>query len=514
MFLHSGASLHGHEFSKRATPAVAPVNLRNPLLRSAWSAPVSKTSVLASEPPLSHDNEFVSGLKRSPTYPEPAVRSPDNASAMSGEPTGDQVGSPLKTMGGDEESIVSDTDVSAVSSSRHQKRRSGIQNSTTYVLAHPPPKLRTKQRIIHMRPNLVLQIQQVTPGMRPRPTIDVYPSFAGARSIMAPLLRSVPGIAGIKRELSGQDIMLVRSEDYASQISGSESENDEDSIMARDLLAVLSPCKTEDKAEIIMGEGVVWAATTRTNGNSFCYEFTSITPMGTTVTARWVRKQVVSSSLPGTPTSPSPKPQFSDTKFTFSFLEPGCRRHPVLATLSSTSLNIPDAYTTVSQSPDRTSPEAQSPSLPSSPSRGDPSQTERRVKALEEWQKSFISVSAVWVALRHSWAPNFRPEDFMPLRTSAIAPIENSTPGRRRSLSASTESTPSRKHSVKMRQHILRTTSDGPRRSTSTGAAFMQKRRAIIAENDAGIDMGEANSKSKHRKWKNMTTWFRKLSGR
>ena len=628
MFLHSGASLHGHEFSKRATPAVAPVNLRSPLLRSAWSAPVSRTSVLASEAPPPHDNGTVSGFKWPPTFPEPALQASDNALVIPAEHTSDQPGSASETMDRDEESVVSDTDISAVSSSRQQKRRSGIQKGTTYVLAHPPPKLRTKQRIIHMRPNLVLQIQQVTPGMRPRPTIDVYPSFAGARSIMAPLLRSVPRIAGIKRELSGQDIMLVRSEDYASQVSGFESENDEDSIMARDLLAVLSPSKTEDKAEIIMGEGVVWSATTRSNGNSFSYEFTSITPMGTTITARWVRKQVVSSSLPGTPTSPSPKstkPQFSDTKFTFSFLEPGCRRHPVLATLSSTSLNIPDTYTTVPQSPDRASSEAQGSSSPNSLAGGDQSQTKRHTKPLEEWQKSFISVSAVWVALRHSWAPEFRPEDFMPLRTSATAPVESSTHGRRRSLSVSTDLTPSspysegvgrRKHSVRVRQPMLRTTSDGPRRATSTGAAFMQKRRAVLADHNGvqpsnnghdkvaklnrralsgdwniglpksirenslagslvdavsisnndensrrspalapppmpvkrrtvsaysplssltpdnsefdavdanetttaavfkGIDTGEANSKPKHRKWKNMTAWFRKLSGR
>ncbi|KAK5626067.1 hypothetical protein RRF57_001782 [Xylaria bambusicola] len=496
MFLHSGASLHGHEFSKRATLAAAPVNLRKPLLRSTWSAPVSSTSILATGAPPSQNHEILPGLKGSTTCPEFVDQTLNNALVVSGELMNDQLRLSPETMSGDEESVVSDTDVSGVSSSLRQKRRSGVQKSTTYVLAHPPPKVRTKQRIIHMRPNLVLQIQQVTPGLRPKPTIDVYPSFAGARSIMAPLLRSVSGIAGIKRELSGQDIMLVRSEDYASQNLRSESENDEDSIMGRDLLAVLSPSKTEDKAEIIMAEGMVWVATTRSGGNSFSYEFTSITPMGTTITARWVRKQIVSSSMPGTPTSPSQKSmksQFSDIKFTFSFLEPGCRRHPILATLSSTSLNIPDTYTTVTQTPGRGSPEAQSPSLPNSPSRGDQGQTERRTKSLEEWQKSFISVSAVWVALRHSWAPEFRPEDFMPSRTSAAPQVEGSLQGRRRSLSASTDSAPPspytegmgrRKHSLSIRQHVLRSTSDVPKRATSTGAAFIKKRRAMLAEND------------------------------
>ncbi|RWA10251.1 hypothetical protein EKO27_g4847 [Xylaria grammica] len=601
------------------TPAVPnSVHLRNPLLRSTSSQPASKASTLVSKAPLSRDNGTVSDLKEYSTYREAAAQTMDDALATSE----DLVASQSDTMSGDETSIISDTDVSSVP----QKRRSGTQKSTTFVLAHPPPKLRTKQRIIHMRPNLVLQIQQITPGLRPRPTIDVYPSFAGARSMMTPLLKSVPRIAGIKRELSGQDILLVRSEDYAPQASGSESD-DEDSIMRRDLLAVLSPSKTEDKAEIVMAEGMVWVATTRSSGNSYSYEFNSVDSMGRTITARWVRKQIVSASLPGTPTSPSQhslKPSLSDTKFTFSFLNPGCRRHPVLATLTSTSLNIPETYTTVSQSPSQSPPTSQSFS-PNSPADGDQSPRKRRIQSVEEWQKSFISVSAIWVALRHSWTPNFRPEDFMPFRTSATLPTEGCLHSRRRSLSASADSSPStlyseatgrRKYSIGMRQHVLRSTNDVPRRATSTGAAFMQKRRAVILENndqsaeaehsrttklnrralsgdwnvglpksarenslaesimgpapksdsetrqtpvlapppipvkrravsaysplsslspdlsDAGIshlneastdaaggfseqgDASEANSKPKHRKWKSMANWFRKLSAR
>ncbi|KAI0808491.1 hypothetical protein GGR55DRAFT_689864 [Xylaria sp. FL0064] len=538
MFLHSGASLHGHEFSKRVTPAVAnTVNLRNPLLRSALSPPVNRASTLPSGAPLSRDNHVVADLQRSATYPDPAAHISNNAPVTSAESINEPRVSPSETMSGDETSVISDTDVSAAPSSARRKRCSTAQQSTTYVLAHPPPKLRTKQRIIHMRPNLVLQIQQVTPGLRPRPTIDVYPSFVGARSIMAPLLKSVSGIAGIKRELSGQDIMLVRSEDYASQASGSESDCDEDSIVARDLLAVLSPSKTEDKAEIIMAEGMVWAAKTRSNGSSFSYEFTSTGPTGKTITARWVRKQVVASSLPSTPTSPDPtptKPHFSETKFTFSFLDPGCRRHPVLASLSSTSLNIPETYTTVPQSTDRSPPNSQSPS-PDSPSQGDRGQTGRHIRQLEPWQKSFISVSAVWVALRHSWAPGFRPEDFIPLRTSATFQMDGSLHSRRRSLSASADSSPispppeatgRRKYSIGMRQHVLRSTNDLPRRATSTGAAFVQKRRAVVRENDNSADdehmlkslglgdTSEVNSNSRHRKWKNMAKWLRKLSAR
>ncbi|KAI0875774.1 hypothetical protein GGS24DRAFT_271709 [Hypoxylon argillaceum] len=495
MFLHSGASLHGHEFSKRKTQAVANgSNRRNPLLRSAFPPPANRASTLPSGTSLSRDNDAVPDLKKSRTDPEPVAQALDTSSMNSPETQHNPLPLQLEAMSEDETSIISDA--SKVSSSVRRKRRSGIERGTTYVLAHPPPKLRTKQRIIHVRPNLVLQIQQVAPGSRPIPTIDVYPSFAGARSIMAPLLGRVPGIAGIKRELSGQDIMLVKSEDYASHALDSESEYDENSIMARDLLAVLSPSKNEDKTEIVMADGTVWVATTRSNGNSYSYEFTSIDTMGTTITARWVRKHTVSSSLPATPTSPKlnpAKPQLSDTRFTFSILDPRCRRHPILATLTSTSLIIPETYTTVDQSTNRFPSRSESFSPPSPPSGGDQSPTGRSIQPIQEWQKSFISISAVWVALRHGWAPGFRPEDFMPSRTLTTFQPEGSSHGRRRSLSASADSSPSspyseatgrRKYSIGIRQPASRPMNDVPRRATSTGAAFMQKRRGGLQENN------------------------------
>ncbi|GAP86845.1 hypothetical protein SAMD00023353_2100210 [Rosellinia necatrix] len=510
MFLHSGASLHGHEFSKRSTQAAgSPSNTRNPLLRSTIPPPANKAATFPVGLLPSRDNDAVPDLKKSKTYPEPGARISAHIPVDSVVPRDESLASQSETMSEDEASIVSDTDASRVSSSACRKRRSIPPKSTTYVLAHPPPKPRTKQRIIHMRPNLVLQIQQVTPGLRPKPTIDVYPSFAGARAIMAPLLKRVPLIAGIKRELGGQDIMLVRSEDYASQSSGSESDGDEDGIMGRDLLAVLSPSKAEDKTEIVMAEGTVWVATTRSSGNAYSYEFTCVDTTGTTITARWVRKQMVSGSLPSTPTSPNHTPaklQFSDIKFTFSIIDPNCRRHPILATLTPASLTIPETYMAVLPSSNRYSSASQCLSPTDLPSPGDQGQTEGRMRSVEEWQKSFISVSAVWVALRHGWAPDFRPDEFMPFHASATVPPEGCLHGRGRSLSASANSSPSTiyleatgrpKYQMGLRQHALRSAHNTPRRATSTGAAFVQKRRATLQENDGQPTDGENDRMTK-----------------
>lgn len=501
MFVHSGASFHGHEFSKRAPQSVGhPRNLRNPLLRSSLPSSPNRASTIPTGLSLCRNNDVVPDLKKSKTYLEPIAGASTDLLANSEHPSNDFVASRPEAMSDDGTSVVSDIDSGRASPAVSRKRRSDPQKNTAYVLAHPPPKPRTKQRIIHMRPNLVLQIQEVTPGLRPRPTIDVYPSFAGARSIMAPLLGRDPRIADIKRELSGQDIMLVRSEDYASQNSGSESDLEEDGIVARDLLAILSPSRTEDKTEIVTADGIVWVATTRSVGSSYSYEFTSVNSLGTSITARWVRKQTVASSLPSTPNSNSAKPHLSDVKFTFSIIDPNCRRHPVLATLTNTSLIIPETYTTIPPSANRYSLPPQTGSPADSAPSNDQNHTAARTLLVEEWQKSFISISAVWVALRNGWAPEFRPDEIMPFRTSTSSQMDGCLHSRQRSHSTSadsslsspvSETTGRRKYPIGLRHHMLRSTNDAPRRTTSTSAAQIQKRRATLQNHNSQLTDSE-----------------------
>lgn len=254
--------------------------------------------------------------------------------------------------------------------------------------------------------------------------------------------------------------------------------------MGRDLIAVLSPSKMEDSAEIVMAEGSVWVATTRSDGNTLSYEFTSVDPMGRTTTARWVRKQVLSHSLPSTPTSPGPipgRPKLPETKFTFSMIDPRCRRHPILATLTKSSLDIHDTYTAASQSVNGYSPS----SAPDSPSCGLHSTTERRTQPVQEWQKSFISVSAIWVALRYGWVPNFRPGDFMPARQT----VDGESQGCQRSLSTSVNpmATP-----VPF-ETVGRCERPNPTRATSTGATFVQRKREMQQESDGSSADSEQN---------------------
>ncbi|KAI0835073.1 hypothetical protein F5Y06DRAFT_143590 [Hypoxylon sp. FL0890] len=488
MFLHSGASLHGHEYSNRPTPQ--PGQRRNPLLRSAFATPINRSSSYQTSIESSSDERNPPDLPRARPLSEHIPKVTDPVVRFQ-EPRCDPTTPKPEAMSEDEGSIAYDSDASRVSSSARRTRRRSPRKSTTFILAHPPPKLRTKQRLIHIRPKLLLQMQQLSANRRPRPAIDVYPSSAIAGSLIAPLLKRFPRIARIKRELSIQDVMLVKSEDYAAQSSGSESEGDEDDLKSRELLAILSPLRTEDKAEIVLADGTVWVATPRFNGTNSCsYEFISVDSNGNTTTARWVRKQVATKSLPVTPTSAASTPttpSTTDYKFTFSIIDPNCRRHPIMATLTNSSLDILDTYTTVSQSASRYPPTSPLLSTPSSASEENP--FERTTQKVEEWQKTFITISAIWVVLRHGWSPSYKPADFAPLSISnPTSPTDASVAARNRSQSVNSDltsklSTPEpgsrRKFPGALRMSDQFVPAMLPRRATSTGAAFIQKRNEI-----------------------------------
>ncbi|KAI0133690.1 hypothetical protein BJ170DRAFT_173265 [Xylariales sp. AK1849] len=510
MFLHSGASLHGHEYSnKPSSLAGQAAHRRNKsFLPSSFAAPRNRASThIDSRSPLP---PTVATLKRVrpvsdcyPANPDLVVKFQDPEHGLVSSRT------EAMSMSEDEGSAdISDSDASQVTSSVSRRRRRLVRQYTSYLLAQAPPKLGTKQRLLHIRPKLLLQLQQLSADKRPRPTIDVYPSLGIANTaIAAQLCKRFPRLSKIRSEQSIQDVLLLKSEVYNA--SGMDTEIDEeDSIQKRDLIAILSPLAGQDKAEIVLADGNVWVAAPRVNGANLSYEFTHVDEHGRTMTARWVRRQIVSKSSPSTkpPSSPTPGSEFPfqgispmsplapstpsspplEHKFTFSIIDPECRRHPILATLTPSSLEIQDNYTTVSQSAGRHPPTSQYLGL--HPTNEDAPPPERATRTVEDWQKTFIQVSALWVALRLGWVPHFRPADFIP--QPASSPSSSTTLPPRRASSSSIGTEPgiralSREFTGRLRHIPTAIREDSapepgnlPRRATSTGAARMQRLRA------------------------------------
>ncbi|RYP31536.1 hypothetical protein DL767_005714 [Monosporascus sp. MG133] len=387
MFLHLGASLHGHEYSNQSPNAA--IQTPNFLFRSVFSAPTSPISKShastgatvplteiplvqspSQSPPQSQppSAETVHAVRRTtppstppsrtvrrrprplsdratygPSYGPTTPRTPEPSVGVR-EPEHDYfLGPPRRaaTTSWNETMIVGSpaSNASRTPSSVHRTsgRRRPARKCTTYILAQPPPK--KQRKLHHTRPQLYLQMQQLSSEGRPSPVIDVYPSSAFPKTRVAPLLKRYPRISRVKPELGSRDIMLLS---YGSneQSSDSKSDSDDKTLKSRDLIAILSPTRTtEEKIEVVLADGIVWTATTRPNGS---YDFIS-----ETVKARWVHKT-------------------TDDSYTFSIINPNSRKHPIMATLSRVSLGVLDCYT--------------------------------------EWEETFILVSASWVALHQGWA--------------------------------------------------------------------------------------------------------------
>ena len=293
------------------------------------------------------------------------------------------------------------------STHKKRKRRRAPRQATNFLLAQAPPRIGTKKRLLHLRPRLLLQLQKLSPERRPKPWIDVVPTSVISGSLIVPkLARKFPRMFRIKGELGLNDVILVRSEDYDTPASdNSEEDGDEDSLDKRELVAVISPIlRMEDQAEIVLGDGSVWMATPIANGS---YEFTHVDAQGARKTARWVKKTCKPSQArsQGSSVASTPSPDNADYTFRFSLIDPMTRRHPIMATLTPTALEVLDTYTTISSSSGRYPPSRPFPAEVAGTdeaAQAPASQTiERTVFPVDETTKTLITVTSVWVSLRH-----------------------------------------------------------------------------------------------------------------
>ncbi|OLN96250.1 hypothetical protein CCHL11_04435 [Colletotrichum chlorophyti] len=515
MFLHSGASLHGHEYSKKPTTNAPPPARRRILLRSSLGAsPLSPRASVSTD-----DAETAPSRTRSLSFqgpspsPRPSVRRNRPVSDLlprkelvvrfEEEPT--VVGQETQALDGvseDEGSLLSElSDTSTVKRSKRSRR--AARQCTNYLLAYPPPKLRTKQRrFVQIRPRLLLQLQQLSNDKRPMPAIDVLPSSILAGSVILPrLARQFPKMFRVKGQLGMNGLILARSEDYDAPAD--DSDGDEKDLDKRDLVAVISPLasrregerrESADQAEIVLADGSVWTAAPTSNGS---YDFVHIDEMGRTTTARWARRNARPLST-ATCTAATTPLHPSDYKFTFSILDPELRRHPVMATLTSANLEILDNYTTVSQSSGRSPPtrpfstDLSGDNEPSSPPSSAFAAAERETHPVDEMTRTLITVTSVWVSLRHGqgWASTTSTPAAANVRPVHSRTVSGSSCQTRASTFPVTVTELRQITSPPLAQHQVMTKLAPvvPKRALSSGAAFMQRRQTKLGAEPATTD--------------------------
>lgn len=506
MFLHSGASLHGHEFSNRppsgnhmhATQRLRSA-LANSPARSLTPTPTSSTERSTSPLPRRFS---LQGTGTAPSRPDALRRRP--ASEIS--PRKEQVVrfdeeprilSLVEPPSDDDTFSDGFSDIASLdgAAQRRSRSRRTPKPAANFLLAYPAPGLRTKQRrFVQIRPRLLLQLQQLSTDKRPKPTLDVLPSrLLTGTHILPRLARRCPELFKLRGHLGLDDLVVARSEDFDAPGVDLDVKN----LHQRDLLAVISPVvarregekSSADLAEIVLADGAVWMASSFSNGG---FEFRHTDAHGITKTARWVKKSskqrasigsITSiaglSSMPCLTSSPclsstlcsSSQPCLQsppgDYKFTFSMIDPMSRRHPVMATLTPSNLEVLDYYTIPSSSKRPTIR-----SFPVNEMDDDlpPANDEKVTHPVDEATRTLIAITSIWVSLRHGkgWPAPSPALTVSPTTTSSESRVSNE---RRRSNTFPTALTPTPKPSP---------AASLPQRARSTGAAYMQRRQARL----------------------------------
>ncbi|KAF7875083.1 hypothetical protein EAF04_002255 [Stromatinia cepivora] len=420
MLLHSAAGMHNHEYSHSTLPRPHSdfMPRRSPLNRSSFSNPGPEVST-SQEAPI--PALFTQRSRALSEYIPRKLEHQQVHAVRFQEPEAD-------TMSEDGRSVANSEGSRTTNGGR--RRRKSSKASTAYRLAHPAPTLTHKQRLLNIRPKLLMQLQLLSFDKRPKPTLDVLPSTV----VVSRLAQRFPRMFRGKGELGTNDIMIVKSEEYdIPEGSMDDTDSDEEGFSNRDLIAVICQMPRDEggsqgKAEIVLDDGSVWLASPLPTG---AYEMTKFDESGAKVTTiRWVKR----AGHHNFSDSPS-----NDVKFSFSVIDPTCRRHAILATLTQTKLDIPNYYTTVSPSPGMEVAKAPVSGVPGEfDDEDEDGETdkivERTPQLMDETMRTLIQVTGIWVSLRQGWSPYFKYNDSMATFGQNKSP-RNSMNGRTRASS-------------------------------------------------------------------------------
>ncbi|KAF2271579.1 uncharacterized protein EI97DRAFT_437685 [Westerdykella ornata] len=322
--------------------------------------------------------------------------------------------------------------VSSTASFDGKPKKKTHRPRTTYNLAQPPPIAGPRHKL-HLRPKVLLQLHQVIPGRRPKPVYEVIPF-----SLLAP--RSTRRLArtfNTKERLGPQDLLVVKAEAYEN--ISDEERSDDERWGTREVVGIICPARRADKdpgdkTELLLDDGTSWEVTNMPNGG---YEFSFTDEHGLTLKRRWVPKMPHSrrvSTMANTPHSPvSPALAQEDRKFNFSTISPNSRRHPIIGSISRTSIDVLDAYTIPPATTTSTPGLAQSPfatplptpaSVPESVSFLDKS-TELPLATTDDALRIFMVLSGIWVAFSENWSPAYSSSKHLACTPTACRPVPN-----------------------------------------------------------------------------------------
>jgi hypothetical protein len=321
------------------------------------------------------------------------------------------------------------------------RKKRAPRPKTTYHLAHPPTA--GPRQKLHIRPKTLLQLHQVVPSRHPKPAYEVIPY-----SLLAPRsTRRLAGTFAIKDRLGPHDMLIVKAEAYGQK--DDEEKTDDERWGTREVVGIICPPKKgekdgSEKTELLLDDGSRWEVTQLPNG---AYEFNFTDSHGLQCKRRWVPKLPHNRRLSALSTAAqsgqSPSIAADDKKFNFSTIALNSRRHPIIASMTRTNIDVLDAYNV----PSATSPPT--PSLPptavATPVEGPitlpdaasflDNIAERLPLKTDDALRRFIVVSGIWVAFSENWSPGYVwSRNACPLPLTAT-PVSRPPPSRTVSMS-------------------------------------------------------------------------------
>ncbi|KAH7396570.1 hypothetical protein DE146DRAFT_614141 [Phaeosphaeria sp. MPI-PUGE-AT-0046c] len=325
----------------------------------------------------------------------------------------------------------------------HGTKKRASRPKTSYVCARPARPINK----LHLRPKVILQLHQVIASQRPKPTYEVIPfSLLPPRST-----RRLARTFNTRDKLCPNDLLVVKAEEYGS--IDDETKTDEECWGSRDVVGVICPAKGDKGVtDICMDDGASrWEVTNMPNGG---FEFNTTNDHGLTLKARWVLKPPIARRVSAMSTSshmsPSLAPVQDDKKYTFSTISASTRRHPIIATMTRSRIDIMDSYTMPSAASPPTPGSllhTQTPALtPTSINADSFFPNEQLPIQTDDALRRFILVTGVWVASQTdctsnaSQPPTPSTEPCPPLRTMTSRTVSMSFLDYPRSVSPSSTS--------------------------------------------------------------------------
>ncbi|PPJ50253.1 hypothetical protein CBER1_04872 [Cercospora berteroae] len=287
-----------------------------------------------------------------------------------------------------------------------KRARKSTRPKTRYSICHPVPESKVKQKL-HRQPRSLLQLHRLQPNARPLPALEVIPSA----NFSVRLTRAITKVFQAKHGFCVNDLVVLKAEKYGTQDEEAE---------ARDVIGLICKGSREEQKTgsgrmlIHMASGQQWEAYTTSNG---AYECCMTDEHGLKEVVRWVPKK-----------NKDGKGVASDgtRKFNFSTISPHSRRHPVIASLQKTGLEINDSYK-IPEPTIRTplsTPQLSATILEDAfdEDAGDRGQS----VVTDDATRQIVTLTAIWVAMREGWSPNFRYDD----KRDSLAAEPPNSPGR------------------------------------------------------------------------------------